>query len=394
MVLVYEDKKRRVIRDQEKINFSSFSSFHLIIITARAKGEKQISSSATDDEDLKVKIDDKSFPTDSPAAFSGGSLHNLVKTVYFLTFLKGKSHTITLETDKPSHTATFESLEVYTLNLEKTLTLKVKNQAEDGDRRPWITFVLSGLSLSTFTVELTLKRRFIDSDDIKVIIDGEVKRNNRSVLHKFWYFIASLFTGETQVETFTENLPLNLHYIEFWADRMPTIHKVKIDLGEVDRKRTPTVNDPQWTEDFSDDSNQIILARAIFGEARSELLSDQARIAVGWSIRNRVEDPRWGDTYQAVVTQDKQYSAFNKTDDNRPYVENPFWRKTESDKAAWYKVYEIAGKIIGSEVKDPTNGANHYYDSSIPAPYWATKETLVLTVKSLDNKLAMFFHRL
>ena len=113
MKLIFEDKKKRIIRNQEEINFSSFSSFHLIVITARARSEKQISKTATDDEELTVKIDGKAFPKlgskeallDSPAAFNGGQLHNLAKTVYFLTFLQGREHTITLETDPPHNTA-------------------------------------------------------------------------------------------------------------------------------------------------------------------------------------------------------------------------------------------------------------------------------------------------
>lgn len=39
-------------------------------------------------------------------------------------------------------------------------------------------------------------------------------------------------------------------------------------------------------------------------------------------------------------------------------------------------------------------GANHYYDSSIPTPYWATPKTLVLVVKSTDNEHSLIFHKL
>ena len=106
MLLVYEDKNKRIIKDRESVNFSSFSSLHLIVITARVKGEKQISNSATDDEDSTVKIDNKSFS--SAAAFSGGSLRGFAKTTYFLIFLKGNDHKIELTTDKLPNTATLE----------------------------------------------------------------------------------------------------------------------------------------------------------------------------------------------------------------------------------------------------------------------------------------------
>ncbi|MDA2936415.1 hypothetical protein MYX06_04325, partial [Patescibacteria group bacterium AH-259-L05] len=60
--LIYQDKTKRTIYNQEKINFSSYSSYHLIAITASAKGEKQLGEDATDDEDLIVIIDNKTFP--------------------------------------------------------------------------------------------------------------------------------------------------------------------------------------------------------------------------------------------------------------------------------------------------------------------------------------------
>ena len=47
--MVFEDKRKRVIRGREEIKFSSSSSFHLITVTARVRSEKQVSRGATDD---------------------------------------------------------------------------------------------------------------------------------------------------------------------------------------------------------------------------------------------------------------------------------------------------------------------------------------------------------
>jgi len=197
MVLIYEDTNKRIIKDRERVNFSSFSSLHLIVITARVKGKKQISNSATDDEDLTVKIDDKSFPklshperiADSAAAFSGGSLHGLTKTVYFLIFLKGKDHKIELTTDKLPNTATLEGLKVYTWHPERELILDPGQQAEDGDRRPWITFVLEDFSLRAIIATITYSRRKRDSDDVKIIIDDKVQGN---LLKKIKHFCGAM----------------------------------------------------------------------------------------------------------------------------------------------------------------------------------------------------------
>ncbi|MBI3443722.1 hypothetical protein HY008_03550 [Candidatus Woesebacteria bacterium] len=58
----------------------------------------------------------------------------------------------------------------------------------------------------------------------------------------------------------------------------------------------PTVDNPKWTGSFYDDTEVMLLSRAIYGEAGGE--PKEAKVAVGWAIRNRVEDSRnrWGIT--------------------------------------------------------------------------------------------------
>lgn len=217
-----DDEKRKISKHEEIVFTTKTSGLYLIEISAIVKNEKQLGG--TDDEDLKIEINQRKFPT--PASFSGGTSKGLKKTIYFILSLKVGKHTISLI---PDISATLVKIEVFKISEETNLhelNLPLNDQAEDGDRRAWITFVLVDLSLHAFTVELNLKRRFIDSDDIKVIVDGSIKRNNRSVLHKLWYFAASILTGENQTETFTVNLPKDLHYIEFWADRMPKLEEV------------------------------------------------------------------------------------------------------------------------------------------------------------------------
>lgn len=62
MQQVLVNKQKKVILDGEETKFSSHPALHLIAITARAKGKKQISIKATDDEDLIIKIDNNVFP--------------------------------------------------------------------------------------------------------------------------------------------------------------------------------------------------------------------------------------------------------------------------------------------------------------------------------------------
>jgi hypothetical protein len=169
-----------------------------------------------------------------------------------------------------------------------------------------------------------------------------------------------------------------LHYIELWADRIPEIKNIKIVIGsDVPRKIVPTVDEPEWTGDFKDDSDQMILARAIFGEARS--LPEKGKIAVGWSIKNRTTDSRWGDTYHKVILAPHQYSAFGEQDPNLGYIKNPLLNKTQAQ--SWYDCYEIAGKIIAGKVDDSTGGANHYFSDYIDPPYWAKQKNAEFKIK-------------
>jgi len=150
-------------------------------------------------------------------------------------------------------------------------------------------------------------------------------------------------------------------------------------------QRIPTVDDPEVnyhpdeTPNFNDDSEQIILARAIFGEARGE--SKEGKIGVGWVIRNRVDNPGWwGDSYHTVILKPAQFSAFNPTDVNYQFVINPLRTNNPSDKNAWYESYEIAGQILNNEVDDTIKGADHFYSADIAPPPWADEKKFTVQI--------------
>lgn len=127
---------------------------------------------------------------------------------------------------------------------------------------------------------------------------------------------------------------------------------------------TPTVDYPKWTGDFHDDPIQILLARAIFGEARGE--DDQGKLAVGWVIRNRADNPRWwGSDYYRVILKENQFSCFNAGDPNLEKLKDPM----AYDENSWRKCYEIAGRVLsGSKIEDITLNSDHYHSIAIPRP--------------------------
>lgn len=161
-------------------------------------------------------------------------------------------------------------------------------------------------------------------------------------------------------------------------------------------KRIPTVDDPKWTGNFDDDTEQMILARAIWGEARGA--SKLVWIGVGCTIRNRLgTKSRTGvrNTYHKIILEKSQFSALWEKppkDSNLKALRDPLGAtKNQADLDKWSEVYIIAGQIISEEIPDSTKGANHYYSKitkNYKAPYWTTKKAF--TVK-IDNT---YFYKL
>ena len=111
-------------------------------------------------------------------------------------------------------------------------------------------------------------------------------------------------------------------------------------------------------------TNVFMLALCIYREARGE--ADDARLAVGCSIRNRVQRPGWyGKDWFSIITKPWQFSSFNKGEVNSIVFGAP------SDKA-WIRCVEIAVEVMQG-APDPTGGATYYYDKSLDAnpPKWA-----------------------
>ena len=353
-----------------------------IIVTARAQSGKQ---------DLRVDIDtlklrelppkDKPQYNNIPPSWNGTELKGLAKTIIFILKLNKGEHTLKFV---PTQEAIIDGYKIEPVFDTKNIRFNLETQAEDGNRRPWITVVLVDLALNKFTAEFKLKRRFIDSDDVKVIVDGTIKRNNESILHKFWYFIASIFKGETQTETFTENLSVGLHYIEFWADRMPNINYIQLDLGQVELKRIPTVDDPVWTGDFNDDTEEMLMARLILGEGEGQ--PNETKLGISFTVINRLkkQNTNWGLSIKEIILKEDQYDGmWNELTYEK--VRNPLKDSSEKRLREWQEIYKLAVDVISGNLSDPTEGATnfHSYTNQTMFPPWATEERFRIKLGSI-----------
>lgn len=112
--------------------------------------------------------------------------------------------------------------------------------------------------------------------------------------------------------------------------------------------------------------DSILVRLCLWREARGESLA--AKAAVLAVIRNRANDPknRWPKTLAGIVTQKFQFSSFNANDPNvTAWPKATVTIAPSSDWIAWLNCGTVYDAAIGA---DPTHGATHYHDKSIPPP--------------------------
>jgi len=129
----------------------------------------------------------------------------------------------------------------------------------------------------------------------------------------------------------------------------------------------PTVDMPESVDnEFSRDTEVMLLARTIFGEARGR--SEKLKIAIGFTVLNRmkVRDQE----LREVVLDPSQYSCFLRSDPNFSLLKNPLSKKlTNEDRAEWPKCFKLAEGLLVGKFKDPTHGATHFHTEVVSGKY-------------------------
>jgi len=356
--------------------------------------------------DLRVEIDNKllrELPPEKniqkyniPPAWNGTKLKGLIQTNIFLLQLNKGEHNITFF---PKNEAIVESWKINLIKDSSKIEFSIEQQAEDGDKRPWFTFSLIDLPIKSITAKASVFWHFWDGDDIKLIVDNKIENNTNSRLWKDWVWHATtkqlIFGTKQEQKTFETNLDTNIHYIEIWADRTPTLHNITFNLGDFVLKRIPTVDDPEWTGDFADDTDQMILARLIFGEAKNQ--TKEAMTGVGWTVKNRLKAKRkyFGFSYNEIILKnDGIYWQFSPLDpdekDNFPLLINPLQTDNALTINAWHNAYNIALDIINGNISDPTNGATFFHSSDLSQEFFTTQSVPGAIFKTQIDKFLFY----
>lgn len=118
---------------------------------------------------------------------------------------------------------------------------------------------------------------------------------------------------------------------------------------------------------------RVMLALLVWREARGEL--HQAKVAVCYSVMNRVKSPKWwGTTLGAVIAKKWQYSSMTAPGDPN-LIQYPL----PQDLSFQDSLLAVNAVMMDKE-KNPVEGADSYYDVSIPPPKWAKPEQFVKQV--------------
>ena len=127
----------------------------------------------------------------------------------------------------------------------------------------------------------------------------------------------------------------------------------------------------------------VLLALCVWREARNQPF--EGKLAVAWSIRNRVMKPGktwWGDDWETVILKRWQYTSFEKSDPNACLLPtDPALDKT------WDDSLVCAERAYLSSGVDTSQGATHYYNPKIvAAPAWVNAPGTRFVVEIGDHR--------
>jgi len=133
-------------------------------------------------------------------------------------------------------------------------------------------------------------------------------------------------------------------------------------------------------KDFALDTEQMILARTIFGEARRELNYPDYVAGVAASVLNRAKIS--GKSIKEIVLDKNQYSCFNLGDNSYETLKNPInCGELPKDKMRkiWEKCYDTAEQAIDKKLKIPKElekATNYYVGKPAKAQTYSSKREI------------------
>lgn len=122
-----------------------------------------------------------------------------------------------------------------------------------------------------------------------------------------------------------------------------------------------------------DESDVLVMAQTIWGEARGE--SNEGQYAIGHVIKNRFDSNKWfsADSLEGVCKKKWQFSCWNEDDPNKEKME----KLTQEDIKDFI---EIAKSVLDGSKESNVGKATHYYADYIKEPKWAEGKTPITKI--------------
>lgn len=164
-----------------------------------------------------------------PPAWNGNQLKGTAQTIVFVLKLSKGSHN--LQFIPKGEAEVVGEPKISLLDKGGLVSLFKDIRSDEKDCQPWVTLALINLPLAILDVSVSCQKKFLDSDDVKLIIDGQIQKNPEVIwLGKNWFWRGWQMKGKTQTDRFYSNLPEGIHYVELWADRRPILKDVSIGI--------------------------------------------------------------------------------------------------------------------------------------------------------------------
>jgi len=167
-----------------------------------------------------------------PASWNGNKLKGKTQTNYYILDLAVGEHELMLTTKGEIKSFSWSHEEIGTSD---KLKFDLEKQADNLERQPFVNYILVDLPLARITGEATISWRTDkdhvrgDGDDIKLLVDGKTYTDDEN---NDWMWTAeqSLWGAEKRLKkSVCPALDKGIHYVEFLADRSPTLHRVIIE---------------------------------------------------------------------------------------------------------------------------------------------------------------------
>ncbi len=368
MKYIVNEKINEIVTEPYSYDFSlDEDCLCLIEIIASAKSWWQNFKSGRSffkDDDIFLYLDNQELTTssntkkDASSAWNGNELCGLDKTVIVAVNLKKGNHTINLKPDQSPYLKSISISKVEEKNQIIYIPMN-NNPAQKSEGRPWLSYILLDLFIYNLSIIASADKNHKDDDDLKLIINSKVQKNENAKSHRDWYWCGKILKGENKTFSKDINSQTKQLNLDLYSDGTPRLSKIEIEIKEP--KRIPTVDDPLWTGDFRDDTDEMLLARLIFGEAAGE--PQEAKIWVAWSVINRTTaNSWWPDAIKEAILQKGQYDPVNPKNDAYNRIINPlnYEGEKDADRKSWYECYKIAEAVVSKKIKNST-AATHIH---------------------------------